>query len=68
MFKKTSKKWHKKYMKKYGTEIYDPDGWDRSCFEYSWHIEKITWKEFERRALYSTQVPILSAKKYSKEK
>ena len=57
MFKKSSEKWHKKYMKKYKMRIYDPDGWDRKNFNTSWN-EKITWKEFIKRSFISSQVPI----------
>ena len=34
--------------------IGDPDGWDRTNFNYSWYKEKITRKEFERRMCFST--------------
>ena len=57
IFKKTSDKWNSKYIKKYKMIIYDPDGWDRNNFDYSWFKEKITWEEFEKRALISSQVP-----------
>jgi hypothetical protein len=56
--KKTSEEWNKKYMRKYNKIIYDPDGWDRSNFDYSWKEEKITWKEFEYRAMCSTQIGV----------
>lgn len=56
MFKKNFEKWHKKYKKKYGMIIVDPDGWDRACPDSL--EEKITWKEFQKRALRSSQVPI----------
>ncbi len=56
-FKKTSDKWYPKYVKKYGMQICDHDGWDRKNFNYSWYQEKITWEEFKKRALMSTQIP-----------
>lgn len=56
--KKTSETWNIKYNKKYKQLIYDPDGWNREDYEYSWSIEKITWEEFLRRAMRSTQIPI----------
>jgi hypothetical protein len=34
--------------------ITDPDGWDRRDFEYSFHQEKISKDEFERRYCEST--------------
>ena len=36
------------------TKVLDPDGWDRKNFQYSWHEEKISRNEFERRLLFST--------------
>lgn len=35
-------------------EVYDPDGWDRKNFHFSWQEEKITYDEFLRRAMHST--------------
>lgn len=32
----------------------DPDGWDRTNYEYSFYEEKITKKEFEQRIYSST--------------
>jgi hypothetical protein len=61
MNKKSSEKWHKKYQKKYKRAICDPDGWDRKDFDNSWN-EKITWKEFCNRAIYSTCMPVKSMK------
>ena len=51
--KKTSEEWSKTYP----MIIKDPDGWDRSNFEYSWHQELITKGEFALRAAMSTCVP-----------
>ena len=37
-----------------GTIILDPDGWDRSNYEYSFYKERITSKEFNERLIRST--------------
>lgn len=50
--KMTSAEWAKLLAP--GTEVYDPDGWDRQNFQYSWNEELITKKEFERRFNEST--------------
>lgn len=34
--------------------VIDPDGWDRKNYKWSWHREKITKQEFERRLMRST--------------
>jgi len=47
---RTSKEWNKIF--KYG--IIDPDGWDRTNYEYSFNEEIITYGEFITRALQST--------------
>jgi len=56
-FKKTSEKWHRKFMKEEGLVVYDPDGWDRKNFDYSWYKEKITYEEFNKRTLTSSLIP-----------
>jgi hypothetical protein len=38
-------------------KILDPDGWDRVNWDYSWHEEEITFKEFEKRLFMSTIEP-----------
>lgn len=48
--KKVSSEW----IKEYDCKILDPDGWDRTNYEYSFNEEKITRKEFERRLALST--------------
>ena len=53
-----SVKWNIYYKYIYGQIILDPDGWDRVNFDYSWYIEKITWREFINRAIRSSQIPI----------
>lgn len=47
---KTSAEWYDEYP----LEIKDPDGWDRTNFQYSWYEELITFEEFDRRAMRST--------------
>ena len=46
----TSEEWEKKCDWK----ILDPDGWDRSNFQYSFYEEKIPYDEFIFRLLRST--------------
>jgi len=48
--KKVSSKW----IKEYNCKIFDPDGWDRTNYDYSFNKEKITRKEFENRLIFST--------------
>jgi hypothetical protein len=48
--KKVSAEW----IKEFGYEVLDPDGWDRNNFDYSWNKEKITMAEFQRRLAMST--------------
>ena len=47
---KTSEEWQKKCT----ATVLDPDGWDRTNYQYSWHEEKITQQEFEKRLVSST--------------
>ena len=49
--KRTSAEWQVKFPY---PEVYDPDGWDRTNFQYSWAEEKITYEEYEKRVAYST--------------
>jgi hypothetical protein len=48
--KKVSSEW----IKEVGYEIIDPDGWDRTNFDYSFNKEKITFEEFKNRIMNST--------------
>ena len=48
---KASEQWDKEYP---DIQILDPDGWDRKNYQYSWHQEKISKEEFERRMFKST--------------
>lgn len=47
---RTSQRW----MEDLGVTILDPDGWDRHNFFYSFHEERITRGEFDRRVAMST--------------
>ena len=47
---KTSDEWQKLCH----VIVYDPDGWDRKNYDYSWKEEKITREEFEKRLMIST--------------
>lgn len=51
---KTSKEWYELIPVEHGLFIMDPDGWDRSNYDYSFEEEKITKAEFVRRLSYST--------------
>lgn len=48
---KTSDEWKKEYI---DVKILDPDGWDRSNFQYSFFEEMIAKEEFEKRVCMST--------------
>jgi hypothetical protein len=48
--KKVSSEW----IKEYNVKILDPDGWDRTNYDYSFNKEEITRKGFERRLMFST--------------
>ncbi len=53
---KTSDVWLKERNDKDGDQIiiYDPDGWDRMNYDYSFYQEKISAVEFENRLVGST--------------
>ena len=53
---KTSQEWFEiEFINKEKLDIiYDPDGWDRKNFDYSWFEEKITLPEFYDRIARST--------------
>jgi len=53
---KTGKEWHEKYKKETGMQVYDPDGWRNDGLDLD--IYMCSWKEFKKRALYSTLIPI----------
>ena len=48
---KTSDEWQRENL---DIIVHDPDGWDRSNFKYSWHIERITFEEYKLRRNKST--------------
>lgn len=47
---KTSKEWQDIQ----GLVVLDPDGWDRTNYQYSFHEELITLEEFNNRVIHST--------------
>lgn len=49
--KKTSQQWQEENMK---TIVLDPDGWDRTNYQYSWFEEQITLEEYNSRVSKST--------------
>jgi hypothetical protein len=49
--KKTSDEWQKENPR---TVVCDPDGWDRTNFQYSWFEEEITFEEYNKRLIHST--------------
>lgn len=51
---KTSIEWYELIPKEYGLVIYDPDGWDRKNYEFSFNQELITKDEFKNRLFQST--------------
>ena len=48
---RTSEEWLKEQP---NVIIYDPDGWDRRNYTYSFFEEEITLEEFNKRLVYST--------------
>lgn len=48
---KTSDEWQKDMLE---VLVYDPDGWDRRNFKFSWFKEKIAKDEYLRRRAQST--------------
>jgi hypothetical protein len=58
---KTSEQWQADADHTY--VVVDPDGWDRSNFNYSFYEEMITEQEFMKRLVNSTL--IISAKRKS---
>jgi len=51
---KTSKQWYDEILKDEEIYILDPDGWDRTNYEYSFNEELITHAEFQKRLSMST--------------
>lgn len=56
MEKKTSAEWNEIINKPRGIIVWDPDGWDRSNYQYSWFEEPITEHEFNLRMMKSTSI------------
>lgn len=54
MKKQTSEYWYLKLRETEDIVIYDPDGWDRKNYQYSFYEEKITKEEFDERVMWST--------------
>jgi calcineurin-like phosphoesterase family protein len=54
MIKKTSQQWYAEIPRELGFVIYDPDGWDRKNYEFSFNQELITKEEFIKRTFGST--------------
>ena len=52
--KKTSKEWYEEIYPNREVIIMDPDGWDRSNWEFSWSEELIDKNEFAIRVMRST--------------
>jgi len=48
---KTSAEWQERYPY---PKVLDPDGWDRTNYDYSWNQEMISKKEYELRVSKST--------------
>lgn len=51
--KKTSQEWQLEHP---NPTVYDPDGWDRTNFQYSWYEELITYDEYQKRLMSSTVI------------
>lgn len=49
---KTSGEWEKEDDS--GVIVLDPDGWDRTNYEYSYYEELVTKEEYDMRKMYST--------------
>jgi len=52
--KQTSATWYEEFMKSHKTRILDPDGWDRTNYNFSFHVELVTEDEFTKRLMFST--------------
>lgn len=53
---KTSQEWYSLLYPDHKLIIMDPDGWDRTDYDYSFKEEKITIGEFNRRLINSTVI------------
>jgi hypothetical protein len=52
--KLTSQEWYTILYPNKEVRIMDPDGWDRSNYQYSWYEELIIESEFHKRVMLST--------------
>ena len=52
--KRTSKEWYELLYPNREIVIMDPDGWDRSNWDFSWEEELIDQNEFAIRLMQST--------------
>ncbi len=59
--KQTSVDWEAELLAPDGKVIIDPAGWDRTNFDESFHKEKITRAEFERRVANSTCIGFVTS-------
>ena len=51
---KTSQEWYVFLYPNKEVIVYDPDGWDRTNYDFSWYEEQITQEEFNDRVSNST--------------
>jgi len=51
---RTSAEWYEMTDYKAGLIIYDPDGWDRQNYQFSYHEELVTFEEYKNRVGSST--------------
>lgn len=51
--KKTSQDWQ---LENPNPKVLDPDGWDRTNFQYSWYEELITYDEYQKRLIHATAI------------
>ena len=58
---KTSNEWYTILFPNNEVKILDPDGWDRTNYQYSWYEECIAESEFKMRVLKSTVCGNISA-------
>ena len=57
---RTSQAWYELIPEEHKLVIMNPDGWDRTNYDYSFHEELITKAEFVRRLSYSTTMSRVS--------
>ena len=58
--KKISNDWYNEIYPDGDLIIYDPDGWDRTNYHYSFYEELITKEEFNKRLGFSTVLKKIS--------